>query len=200
MSTFDAKKLKSRLDCQTTTNSPISDLLIARNPSYLMELLDYLTAAKGCRPNPAVRPTWHSATISNAVSRLRHDAHGATAHQRHATCRGASPASRYCDPTLREGTIMSLFADNSQTIGRSLLVQLSRVVPEGTTILTKIEGKNPERGRTGARGTLDGNPRSTCLPLHPSHGRMRHVRNDDEHSVRLTNGTESGCAAIEYPL
>jgi cysteine synthase A len=38
---------------------------------------------------------------------------------------------------------VNIFLDNSQTIGRTPLVQLARVVPNSATILAKIEGRNP---------------------------------------------------------
>jgi len=62
---------------------------------------------------------------------------------------------------------MSLFTDNSQTIGRSPLVQLSRIVPEGTTILAKIEGRNPAgsvKCRLGAALVWDAERRGVLYP------------------------------------
>ena len=38
---------------------------------------------------------------------------------------------------------MPIYADNSLSIGRTPLVQLNRVVPKGTRVLAKIEGRNP---------------------------------------------------------
>ena len=38
---------------------------------------------------------------------------------------------------------MPIFVDNSLSIGRSPLIQLNRVVPKGTRVLAKIEGRNP---------------------------------------------------------
>ena len=38
---------------------------------------------------------------------------------------------------------MNFFADYSQTIGHTPLVQLSRIAPEGATIFGKVEGRNP---------------------------------------------------------
>jgi cysteine synthase A len=38
---------------------------------------------------------------------------------------------------------MGPFSDYSETIGRSPLVQLTRVVPEGVTVFAKVEGRNP---------------------------------------------------------
>jgi len=38
---------------------------------------------------------------------------------------------------------VNIFLDNTQTIGRTPLVQLARVVPTGAMILAKIEGRNP---------------------------------------------------------
>ncbi|MEM7468791.1 MAG: cysteine synthase A [Pseudomonadota bacterium] len=38
---------------------------------------------------------------------------------------------------------MSIYADNSQSIGKTPLVQLNRVVPDGARVLAKIEGRNP---------------------------------------------------------
>lgn len=38
---------------------------------------------------------------------------------------------------------MNVFSDNSQSIGRSPLVQLNRVVPAGARVLAKVEGRNP---------------------------------------------------------
>lgn len=38
---------------------------------------------------------------------------------------------------------MTIYADNSQSIGNTPLVQLNRVVPGGARVLAKIEGRNP---------------------------------------------------------
>jgi cysteine synthase A len=38
---------------------------------------------------------------------------------------------------------MALFRDNSQSIGGTPLIQLNRVVPSGSTVFAKIEGRNP---------------------------------------------------------
>ena len=38
---------------------------------------------------------------------------------------------------------MTIYADNSQSIGNTPLVQLNRVVPNGARVLAKIEGRNP---------------------------------------------------------
>lgn len=38
---------------------------------------------------------------------------------------------------------MPVYADNSRSIGRTPLVQLNHVVPAGTRVLAKIEGRNP---------------------------------------------------------
>ena len=37
----------------------------------------------------------------------------------------------------------TVFTDNSLSIGRTPLVRLNRLAPEGVTILAKIEGRNP---------------------------------------------------------
>ena len=41
-----------------------------------MASLDYLTDTQSHGPNPTVRPTWHCATITTAMHRLRNDGHG----------------------------------------------------------------------------------------------------------------------------
>ena len=38
---------------------------------------------------------------------------------------------------------MTIYADNSQSIGKTPLVQLNRVVPNQARVLAKIEGRNP---------------------------------------------------------
>jgi cysteine synthase A len=38
---------------------------------------------------------------------------------------------------------MALYRDNSQSIGGTPLIQLNRVVPSGSTVFAKIEGRNP---------------------------------------------------------
>ncbi len=38
---------------------------------------------------------------------------------------------------------MKIYADNSLSIGHTPLVRLNRVVPQGSTVLAKIEGRNP---------------------------------------------------------
>ena len=38
---------------------------------------------------------------------------------------------------------MTLFADNSLSIGRTPLVRLNRIAPGGATVYAKIEGRNP---------------------------------------------------------
>lgn len=38
---------------------------------------------------------------------------------------------------------MTIYADNSESIGNTPLVQLNRVVPSGARVLAKIEGRNP---------------------------------------------------------
>ena len=62
---------------------------------------------------------------------------------------------------------MGFFSDNSQSIGRSPLVQLSRVVPEGTSVLAKIEGRNPAfsvKCRLGAALVWDTERRGDLKP------------------------------------
>ena len=63
--------------------------------------------------------------------------------------------------------VMGFFSDNSQTIGRSPLVQLWRVVPEGTAVLAKIEGRNPAcsvKCRLGAALVWDAESRGVLRP------------------------------------
>jgi cysteine synthase len=58
-------------------------------------------------------------------------------------------------------------ADNSQSIGRTPLVALKRVVPEGTTVLAKIEGRNPGysvKCRIGAAMIWDAERRGALKP------------------------------------
>jgi cysteine synthase len=38
---------------------------------------------------------------------------------------------------------MNVYSDNSQSIGHTPLVKLNRIVPAGSTVLAKIEGRNP---------------------------------------------------------
>jgi cysteine synthase A len=62
---------------------------------------------------------------------------------------------------------MNIFMDNSQTIGRTPLVQLSRVVPEGSMVLAKIEGRNPTcsvKCRLGAALVWDAERRGVLKP------------------------------------
>jgi cysteine synthase A len=37
---------------------------------------------------------------------------------------------------------MNVYSDNSQSIGRTPLVKLNRIVPAGATVLAKVEGRN----------------------------------------------------------
>lgn len=62
---------------------------------------------------------------------------------------------------------MTIFSDNSQSIGRSPLVQLTRVVPLGTRVLAKIEGRNPAysvKCRLGAALIWDAEKRGQLKP------------------------------------
>ncbi len=59
------------------------------------------------------------------------------------------------------------FADNSLAIGRTPLVKLNRVVPGGTTVLAKIEGRNPAysvKCRIGAAMVWDAEKRGVLKP------------------------------------
>jgi len=62
---------------------------------------------------------------------------------------------------------MPIFSDNSQSIGHSPLIQLSRVVPQGTRVLAKIEGRNPSysvKCRLGAALIWDAEKRGQLKP------------------------------------
>ncbi len=62
---------------------------------------------------------------------------------------------------------MPTFSDNSQSIGHSPLVRLNRVVPPGTQVYAKIEGRNPAysvKCRLGAALIWDGEKRGQLKP------------------------------------
>ncbi len=62
---------------------------------------------------------------------------------------------------------MPAFSDNSMAIGRTPLVRLNRVVPQGTTVLAKIEGRNPAysvKCRLGAALVWDAEKRGVLKP------------------------------------
>jgi len=62
---------------------------------------------------------------------------------------------------------MPIFSDNSQSIGHSPLIQLTRVVPQGTRVLAKIEGRNPAysvKCRLGAALIWDAEKRGQLKP------------------------------------
>ena len=62
---------------------------------------------------------------------------------------------------------MPIFSDNSQSIGHSPLIQLTRVVPQGTRVLAKIEGRNPGysvKCRLGAALIWDAEKRGQLKP------------------------------------
>jgi cysteine synthase A len=62
---------------------------------------------------------------------------------------------------------MPIFSDNSQSIGHSPLVQLTRVVPTGTRVFAKIEGRNPAysvKCRLGAALIWDAEKQSQLKP------------------------------------
>ena len=62
---------------------------------------------------------------------------------------------------------MPIFSDNSQSIGHSPLIQLTRVVPQGTRVVAKIEGRNPAysvKCRLGAALIWDAEKRGQLKP------------------------------------
>jgi cysteine synthase A len=62
---------------------------------------------------------------------------------------------------------MKVFSDNSLAIGRTPLVRLNRVVPQGATVLAKIEGRNPAfsvKCRIGASLIWDAEKRGLLKP------------------------------------
>ena len=62
---------------------------------------------------------------------------------------------------------MQVYADNSLAIGRTPLVKLNRVVPAGTTVYAKIEGRNPAysvKCRIGAAMIWDAEKKGLLKP------------------------------------
>ncbi len=62
---------------------------------------------------------------------------------------------------------MNVYPDNSQSIGRTPLVKLNRVVPAGATVLAKIEGRNPAysvKCRIGYSIVVDAEKRGLLKP------------------------------------
>lgn len=62
---------------------------------------------------------------------------------------------------------MNVFADNSQSIGRTPLVKLNRIVPKGATVLAKVEGRNPAysvKCRIGYSLIVDAEKRGVLKP------------------------------------
>lgn len=62
---------------------------------------------------------------------------------------------------------MNYFLDNSLSIGRTPLVRLNRVVPKGTTVLGKVEGRNPAysvKCRIGYSMIVDAEKRGVLKP------------------------------------
>jgi cysteine synthase len=62
---------------------------------------------------------------------------------------------------------MPAYTDNSRSIGRTPLVQLRRVVPKGTRVLAKIEGRNPAysvKCRIGAAMIWDAEQKGVLKP------------------------------------
>ncbi|MFM2091857.1 MAG: hypothetical protein RLZZ127_2346 [Planctomycetota bacterium] len=62
---------------------------------------------------------------------------------------------------------MPVFADNAQSIGRTPLVRLNRVVPAGSQVFAKIEGRNPAysvKCRIGAAMIADAEARGALKP------------------------------------
>ena len=60
-----------------------------------------------------------------------------------------------------------IYTDNSLSIGRTPLVRLNRVVPQGTTVLGKVEGRNPAysvKCRIGASMIWDAEKRGLLKP------------------------------------
>ncbi len=60
-----------------------------------------------------------------------------------------------------------IFSDNSLSIGRTPLVRLNRVVPQGATVLGKIEGRNPAysvKCRIGASMVWDAEKKGELTP------------------------------------
>jgi len=78
---------------------------------------------------------------------------------------GGKPVGAVCREQWSQ--VMGFVSENSQTIGRSPLVQLSRVMPEGTAVLAKIEGRNPAcsvKCRLGAALVWDAESRGVLRP------------------------------------
>lgn len=62
---------------------------------------------------------------------------------------------------------MTLFADNSLAIGQTPLIQLNRIVPQGTRVLVKVEGRNPAysvKCRIGVAMVRDAEARGLLKP------------------------------------
>ena len=62
---------------------------------------------------------------------------------------------------------MSIYTDNSLSIGHTPLVQLNRIVPKGARVLAKIEGRNPAysvKCRIGAAMIWDAEKRGVLKP------------------------------------
>ena len=62
---------------------------------------------------------------------------------------------------------MPIYTDNSLSIGRTPLVQLNRVVPKGSRVLAKVEGRNPAysvKCRIGAAMIWDAEKRGVLKP------------------------------------
>jgi cysteine synthase len=62
---------------------------------------------------------------------------------------------------------MNVYSDNSQSIGRTPLVRLNRIVPKGATVLAKIEGRNPAysvKCRIGYSMIVDAEKRGVLKP------------------------------------
>ena len=62
---------------------------------------------------------------------------------------------------------MAIYSDNSRAIGRTPLIRLHRIVPQGATVLAKIEGRNPAysvKCRIGASLIDDAEKRGVMKP------------------------------------
>lgn len=62
---------------------------------------------------------------------------------------------------------MKIFKDNAESIGRTPLVQLTRMIPEGAKVYAKVEGRNPAysvKCRIGANMVWDAEKRGVLMP------------------------------------
>jgi cysteine synthase A len=62
---------------------------------------------------------------------------------------------------------VKIFKDNAESIGRTPLVQLTRMIPEGAKVYAKVEGRNPAysvKCRIGANMVWDAEKRGVLMP------------------------------------